>query len=156
MRISALETSEDLENDGVWANFHADVEFKIGSINSNAYRRVLVRQANRQRGFRAFRMDPAATDQNNAELLSHVLLGWRNVNDDDDEPIVHSREMAEKLLLKYVDIRDFVMTFTMDNDNFRKAAVAADAEVLEKNSGSASSGAGTSSSLKKRPERGKT
>ena len=110
------------EEQGVWVEYAAGVEFRIARLNNPAYQKCL-RKLLKADGRRFRRRRP--TDENaekltNRALAQHVLVDWRNLEDEDGSPIPYSVEKALEILSdpQYHDIRDFVVEVATDSDVF--------------------------------------
>lgn len=106
MRISQTKTDKSLETDGVWVKIRYGVEVKVartGNPRAEAWRarlswddRRLLDNPDLQKG-REERVVELVIDA----IAETVLLDWRNIEDDDGNPIPWSVAKARELLKEH-------------------------------------------------------
>lgn len=125
-KLSALKQSKEKQNDGVWCNFEG-VKFKLARLGNDNYKAMIAAEsaANRERKERGEPVRDA--DLFWVELLaSTVLVGWRDLEDDNGEPLPYSADEAAKILQdpRFADVREFVEREAASRRNYKDAADA--------------------------------
>lgn len=125
-KLSALKQSKEKQNEGVWVNFEG-VQFKLARLGNDNYKAMIAAEsaANRERKERGEPVRDA--DQFWVELLaSTVLVGWRDLEDDNGSPLPYSADEAAKILQdeRFADVREFVEREAASRRNYRDAADA--------------------------------
>jgi hypothetical protein len=107
---------------GSWVKYQ-DAEFLIAHAGNMKFQRAMARlQRPFRRKIEKGEMDPV--DQRNIiiqAMAEAILLGWKGVVGEGNEPAEYSRELAQTLLKNDEAFRDFVMEYAMDMQNFSAA-----------------------------------
>lgn len=93
-------TDPNKESRGVWFPWQKGIEFLIKSADCPDYQRAF-RKAIRihKHKLKADALDDATIAKIQARLIAdHLLLDWRNVDDEQGAPIAFSPDVAEKFL----------------------------------------------------------
>src|SRR5687768_6005127 len=88
MKISRLRTDQKKEAEGVWVPVGEGLEIRVARIGNPAYEAFLRRETRPvQRAVRAGMADPKAMEEiSNRAMARHVLLDWRNLEDEVPDP----------------------------------------------------------------------
>lgn len=125
MKLNSLKTNAAAAIEGRWVKDMpglGNIEVRVLGTNNPAYRRRLqamyraLPPAKRKNGA----IDPIENDRIIGTcLLDHCLLDWRNVEDDDGNPIPYSREAATPLLTEpdFAAFRDGVLAAASSVDD---------------------------------------
>lgn len=134
MNLTALRTEADLEKEGVFVRFD-DIEFRIASTNTSAYKRAVSRHTKSIPQHKV-RHDPSLVDMPLAEAFADtVLLGWKGELKDGErvlDPMVREDRLT---VLKIPQIREWIAGQAGDLGNFQKAEDAAEVDALKSRPG---------------------
>ena len=112
---------------GVWVNkCFDDLDVKVASIDSRKYTDALrVALKPYQRTLKNMSNEQFAEIQNKI-AAKYLLLDWRNLIGDDDQPIPYSPEKALELLNdpEMADFRELILNLSSESELFRKEALA--------------------------------
>lgn len=116
MKLSALKVSSAAIEAGRWVEAPGlpGVQLRVRGLGNADYRRLqakLIEQVPRNKRFGG-RLDPDEQDKIVGKLLAEaVLLDWRGLDGDDDQPLAYGKDEAERLMLDpdYRLFRDAVM-----------------------------------------------
>lgn len=111
-------------NNGVWANFQGS-ELLIANTGNIAYQRLVTRlQQPYHKKIERGTLDPnVMKDLLCKSLAEEILLNWRNVIDGEGNDVDYSKEIALSALSANEDLRDFVIDFASNYDNFKEEAI---------------------------------
>ncbi len=131
-KLSALRSDSRKETEGVWVEWEHGVSLLIARLNNAGFQsRVRVLTAKHTKAIRAGTFpDEEMEDISRTAMAHHVLLGWKNIEDDEGGDLEYSQEKALELLSD-PDLRDlyqFVLTQANERDLYRR-------EVQEDSSG---------------------
>ena len=121
-KLGQFRSDTALEAEGVWVEYAAGIEFKIARLNNPAYRKCLRKLLRPEvRRARSKRLDDDRADELTLKAMArHVLVGWKNIENDDGVPIEYSPEKAFEILSapEYHEIREFIEVTASDADLF--------------------------------------
>lgn len=133
------------EREGIWVDVGAEgLALKVARISSPDFE-AHIRRTNTQKGTMSrFRQQIIARDDDSmleeaimTGVSKHILLGWRNLTEEDGTtPIEYSHEKALELFKNYPEFYRMVLEYSAEYDGYRNATIKATA----KNSGNSSSG----------------
>jgi hypothetical protein len=99
-KLTKFRTDAHKERGGQWFPFREGIEFLIASIECAAYQgafRAALKQHKHR--LRADAIDDETMAKMQAKLIAdHLLLDWKNVDDDDGKPLTFSTAAAERFL----------------------------------------------------------
>lgn len=127
MKISKIKKDVAAVDAGVWVNkCFDDLDVKVASIDSRKYTDALrVALKPYQRTLKNMSNEQFAEIQNKI-AAKYLLLDWRNLIGDDDQPIPYSPEKALELLNdpEMADFRELILNLSSESELFRKEALA--------------------------------
>lgn len=98
MKLSKLRQDVQKENSGVWVEWEHGIEFLIAAFGSEKMERWLEEEQERNRvpGKKPSKED---TEKSRVALMAHsILLDWRGVDGDNNQPLVYTPEEGTKVL----------------------------------------------------------
>lgn len=123
-KLSLIKTDDNLENKGQWFDWELGVQLKIARAGNRAFDTMMQElskphiQKNR---------DGNMDDETSEEILKKciaktILLGWKNIEDDDGKPLKYSAKNALELLQDegLRDLYKFVLIKSNDVANYRR------------------------------------
>ncbi len=126
-KLNALKSDVATEAGGVWVHYLAGVELLIARLGHPTYRAYIEKHSRIHR-----RLIRSETDEGRAKLddivrwavSKFVLIGWRNIEDDDGQPIEYSAQAAYGFLgqEELRDLYDFVVEFAKERQNYNDEA----------------------------------
>ena len=103
VKLNSLKNDLDKERDGEWIKspqLGPDVEFNVRSTNLPAY--VIARDHANQKLQRKYKGDPIppkeAARVYGALLVDHLLIDWKGMVDDDEQPIKYDADVGRDIL----------------------------------------------------------
>lgn len=124
-------TDKTLEQEGVEVQLDEEAFITVRRSNNDKFKKLLtsLRKPYEQRIQRG-RMDQKVLDDLTLKAVSQeVLIGWRGIKDG-GKTVKYSPDAAYKLMKKYEDFQEDVLTAANERETFRKQVV----EENEKNS----------------------
>lgn len=126
MKLSSIKRDTNAAENGVWINkVHQDLDVKIASAGNRKYIDAL-RAAMKpyQRNIKSVSDDLFLEIQNRC-IAKHVLVDWRNLQDDNGVDIPYSYEKAYELLQdpENTDFRKLIVDLSEESEVFRKEAL---------------------------------
>lgn len=123
MKLGQIRVDTDRERDGAWVPWLEDIELKIASTRSPRYVgfvRERVKALKREKGRRAQATDDIVEQVTKEGFAKHILLGWKNLQDDDETEILYNEEKALELLTdpRYRVLWEFVSEVAAGNADF--------------------------------------
>jgi len=121
-RFSELKSDKQAEIDGVWTDYAPGFRVKIARMNNPEFEKALRRI--RRPYLRRMRRGEISEDV--AEMIMRqavaetILLGWEGLVDDDDKPIIYSKEKALELLSESREFFNEVFDMSRDAAIFRE------------------------------------
>jgi hypothetical protein len=113
-----LETEE-----GVWTPPFKGVEFLVSHVSNIEFQNKLARlQQPYAKQIEKRKLAPAKQRDILCKAMAGTLLrGWRgSMVDKDGNAVKYTDELAERVLLNNIEVRDFVTEFSGDLDNYRQ------------------------------------
>ena len=109
---------------GVWADFLGS-KLLIANLGSIAYQRLLTRlQQPHRKKIDRNTLDPEIMKDLLCKGLSQeILFDWKGVIDGKGKEVSYSIEVAFKALMDNEDLRDFVIDFGNNVDNYKNEAI---------------------------------
>jgi len=110
--------------DGVWTEFE-DSRFLVTSINNLKFQRALNRlNAPFRRKIENGTMDPGKSKDITCKAVCEgLVIDWKDVIDSKGEQVAFSKDMLEMALKNNDELRDYLVEFAMDLNNFRMEEV---------------------------------
>ena len=139
--IKTIKSDTQKEHEGVWETYPGtDLQLLIARLRTPAFERAtrqLIKPTAR-RGTSATATERESMDKLAPAVAQYVLLGWKNLDDENGQPIAYSYEKALELLRtpELHDLYSFVLEIAGDAETYRQDYLQDSA----KNSGSASTG----------------
>lgn len=123
-KLSLLRSDAKKETEGVWVEWEHGVSLLIARLNNPGFQaRVRVLTAKHTKEIRSGSFpDEEMEGVSKSAMAHHVLLGWKNIEDEDGKPLEYSNEKALELLNE-PDLRDmyqFVLTQANERDLYRR------------------------------------
>ena len=149
-KLNTLKADSAKESDGVWVSWEHGVELKIARLNNPNFqaeiRKLTAPLTKKIRSGQVADGEMEALSQK--AMASHVLVGWRNIEDEDGKPLKYTPKRSLDLLTDpgLRDLYQFVLTQANERELFRLETVADS----RGNSRASSSGASSGASTKKR------
>lgn len=116
-KLESLFDQPELEADGVWLRWRADIEIKLRSTRTTA-----VRDRLRKIGARMLSGGTSQRDEENLKRIyaRHVIVDWRNIQDASGAPVPYSAETAYNMLAnpKLVSLWEWVVNQATNPINF--------------------------------------
>jgi len=125
VKLSALKTSDKLENEGALLEYENGLTFLVGRMGSNKneqYKKT-VDQKLQLRVANEYATEDETIDYLVDILANSILLGWDNLLDDDGKPIPFTIAKAKEILKEYKDIRGDVYAFCTNRKNYYNANI---------------------------------
>jgi hypothetical protein len=71
-------------------------------------------------------------DEDQVDLLANVVVvSWSGIEDDDGKPLPFSKKAVRELMTELPDLRNLVLAFSLDIENYKSADMRSPAEVQE-------------------------
>lgn len=132
--------NKKMAQEGVWVDIGDGASIKVAKLGTIAYQNTVQRHARKYQALtRVGRLNAKEMVELTAGALADcILLDWKNILDENDNPLPYNRENAYKLLVEYEEFRNLVESYANDTDLFRDNVI--DIESDSKNSLITSSG----------------
>lgn len=130
MKLSKLKRDVKAAEAGVWiTGAYGDLDILIASTDNRKYvemLRTLIKPYSRNKAYMNMADDVFEKEIQNKALAKHVLLGWKNLQDDEGQDIPYSEQTAYDLLCdpENLEFRKIIIGLAEESEVFRK-------EVLE-------------------------
>jgi hypothetical protein len=123
-RLSAIKIDSIKDVEGIWTDYSLGIKLKIARLGNPAYREYM-RKIGKPHQVQISQnvLDDTTIEELSREAIAHtVLVGWENIDDDDDKPIKYSAETATAMLKdpECGELFNFVVAFADRSENFRK------------------------------------
>lgn len=139
MRLSKTKTDEILERDGVWVALRYGIEVKVaraGNPKADVWHSRL--SAEDRRLFDNPTLYKGREERVNELLASliaeSILLDWRGIEDDEDQPVPFSVGTAKQYLLEYDWLRADTLEAASTRETFFRAEVQESGNASQKSS----------------------
>ena len=123
-KLGEIKTDMDKAQQGVWQPYILDIELLIASINNPKYKQERSRLIKpHQRRIRSGEMSAEKVlEILKPAVAKHLLLDWKNIEDDNGQPIPYSPEKVLELFNDPTlsDLYDFVLETAGEKELFRK------------------------------------
>lgn len=110
--------------EGVWAPSFKGVEFLLAHVSSMAFQKKLARlQQPYAKKIEKGTLGPELQKEILCRAMSGTIVrNWRGPGmvDKDRNPVSYSDDMAFRVLMQHVDVREFVTEFSQNLDNYRE------------------------------------
>jgi hypothetical protein len=130
-RLDQLRIDRKKAASGVWIGYALGIELKIARIGNPNYVLKLAALASGIRpDLRGLANSTIMQDLVKQSIAETVLVGWKNLTDDEDKPIKYSGKKALEMLKdpELADLYDFIVEFSTNMENFRKDRLEAAAK----------------------------
>lgn len=119
--INSIKRDTDKSENGVWVEYAKDVEVCIRPMPNKEFNEFLQRSA-RGRGRARRRMqENDDIDVQRRAVAHHVLIDWKNVEDEDGNPLPYTPEaVGEFVSGEFEDLYLFVVGVASDETLYRK------------------------------------
>lgn len=121
-KISNFGTDAKRENEGVWVTAGGGLELLVARITCTKYEEYIKLKAKpfgRMLRNHADAVSGELEDIVREGVAKHILLGWRNLQDEAGKDIEYSWTVALKLLKEYPDFYRMVMDYASDAALYR-------------------------------------
>jgi len=125
MKLSSIAIDSEKAENGIWKEVVVGTGFEclIARHNNSRFRAEVERRIIDLT--RSQKQEPTAAQISAATLqafCTHILLGWRGMEDDDDQPIEYSAEKAFEILSdpEFADLREAVESVATDQKAYRR------------------------------------
>jgi hypothetical protein len=128
MKLSSIKRDVNLSENGVWVTgAYGDMDLLIAASNNKKYKDMIRKEIKPyERALRTNTLsDKVFTEIQDKCVAKHILLGWRNMQDDEGQEIPYSYDKALEILKdpENVDFRELVLALADEAEVFRKEAV---------------------------------
>jgi hypothetical protein len=121
-RLSDFKVDPVKESEGVWVELNDGLALLIAGAENPAYRKY--RQKLLHPHIRELRTKQLSTDEledlTKRAMARCILLGWRNLEEDDGTPIEYSEANSLKILRESRELFTLVSEIARDQDRFRR------------------------------------
>ena len=119
-KISEIMSDMDKVENGVWEKYSAGIELLIANINNTKYRKARSRLLKPHMRRLKFISADEILDLIKPAAAKHLLIGWKNIEDEKGNPIPYSPEKALEFFNdpKLVDLYNFVLEIAGENTAF--------------------------------------
>lgn len=119
-----VDQSTKKQTEGTWTKF-GDSKFKVASSSSTKFQRALNRlQAPYRKKIDKGTLDPKISKDLLCEAMADALIvDWKDVVSAEG-PVEYSPEVAKRALMNNDDLREFLLEYSQDIQNFRDEEVA--------------------------------
>lgn len=115
-------TDKKLEEEGVWVDLGEGIHVLVARISSRRAREVRRRIMRPYESMRE--LPPELEERINIEVMAEaVLVGWRGITDEQNNPIPYSKETAIRLLTEAQDFREDVAGASLRRELYRQKAI---------------------------------
>lgn len=130
-KLSQTRSDKKKQNDGVWVPYESGIELLIARFGNTKYDEYVRTEVDSMTTL--LRRDLTAQETNEIvkrATAKHILLDWKNVDDDDGKPLSYSPEVGLKILCdeEYRDLYRFISFTAANAQNYRVDALKADAK----------------------------
>jgi len=123
-KLSQIQTDDELENKGTWFTWELDVQLRIARAGNRAFDTMM--QTLSKPHVKASRdgnlPDDVQEDILKQAIAKTILVGWKNIDNDDGTPMKWSAKASLNLLQDegLRDLYKFVLIKSNDVANFRR------------------------------------
>lgn len=125
-RLRSIASDLDLETGGRWLDWRCGIRLLVARWGNRTFNDALEElRAPHIEAIREGTLDEETKEKILAGAMARgILKGWENVEDDDDQPMPYTVEEGERVLLapEFHDLREDVMTYSMDAEKYRARA----------------------------------
>lgn len=142
-KITNFALDKRAEKEGIWIDVGAGLELRIARISSPDFEEYMRKHSRvNPTRFRPLVASNTAVDEEATMrgVARYILLDWRNLQDEKDQPIVYSEATAYKLLNEYPEFYKLVLGYSMEYDGYRLAEQETAAKNLPLQSSGTSTG----------------
>ena len=124
-KLSSVKSNVKKSEEGIWTPFESGIEFLIARMGNPKYTKLLAKLSRphhrKLRGSRGASSD-LENDLTKQAVAKTVLVGWRNLDDEDGNPIPYSQEKALEIISDpaYIEVYNFVLATAGDFQAFRE------------------------------------
>lgn len=124
---AALDATGDA---GIWVSFDDETRFKVSAISSPSFQAITETAQKRMRAaFKNKKVPAKDSEKVFIECMAEgVVHAWEGVSVVDGEALEFTRENVLVVLKEFKRIREFIVLFALDDENFSDAPAAAEAE----------------------------
>lgn len=121
MELKRFKTDKKKETEGTWVNAGEGLQLLVARLTNKQYQEHVRRLGKpHARQIRANNLSIDIINEITRKAVAkHVLLGWKNLQDDDGSNIEYTQQKALELLEQYADFYDMVLEFAQDVENFQ-------------------------------------
>ena len=136
--IGELFTDQNMEEDGVWINFHGNTRLRIASYDSPKYKAELTRLAKRNKLILDDVTEDDASRKGMERIVQeatakHILLDWEGIEvKEQGTADPYTAQLGMLVLRNSSKFRKFVEKEADDYTNFQRTAEEEEAAALEK------------------------
>ena len=121
-KLSEIKIDKTKAEEGVWFKHHMGFEFLVARLGNQKYKDFLAKLA-RKKGRRLMRGTPdiaLAEDLVRQAVARHIVLDWKNIEDEEGALIPHSPEKCLEIISnpEYDILYREILEFAQDEDEF--------------------------------------
>jgi hypothetical protein len=112
------------QSEGVWVKWEDGISLKIARIGNPHSVRLAEAHAAKNIALKEARLPEEPYSVLELQLLTEaILLDWRNVDDDNGQPLPYTPQEGAKILADpaYADLKDFIQAQALKRENFTEA-----------------------------------
>tara|TARA_R110002020_G_scaffold41325_6_gene122006 strand:+ start:9386 stop:9790 length:405 start_codon:yes stop_codon:yes gene_type:complete len=122
VKLQSIKESKQREAKGIWVDYEMGIQFKIAKMGNPKFQ-AKVRQlsAPHIKQIRDDKLPPEKMEEIQMSAVAEtILLGWKNIDDDDGKAIRYSAKRAKEILsdIELRDIYDFVLVEANNQSNY--------------------------------------
>ena len=118
----AFGTDTDLENEGKWFDIGDGASLRVARFGNQAHRKALsgLRSPYKALLLRGGAIPDEANDDIITESMARaILLDWKGIVDEENNPVPYSIDTCRDIFEKYKDFLELVSQLSLDAANFR-------------------------------------
>jgi hypothetical protein len=117
-------------DEGVWVDFDAKCSFKISAISAPKYQGITeVAQKRLRAQYKSRKVPDAVSERVFSQCIADGLVhDWKGVTDKDGAVLECNPENVLQIISDLKRVKNFIVLFAADDENFTDTAAAAEAE----------------------------
>lgn len=125
-KLTTLKADASKESGGVWVEWEHGVSLLVARLNNTGFQAAIRELTTpHTKEIRSGKISDAKMEElSRKAMATHVLLDWKNIEDDDGAPLEYTPEMAFELLNDpgLRDLYQFVLTTANERELYRLEA----------------------------------
>lgn len=129
MKLSSIRKDVNKSVKGVWVSeVYGDLDVKVAEANNKEYT-AKIREILAPHRHKAKIPEKFVEDAINRATAEHILLDWRNLQDDEGNDIAYSKEKSLEIMTspEWADLRDIITGIAQTQELYRVEGIAATA-----------------------------